>query len=113
MASEMFIRVYTAADVTPEAPIVAIREIGTTSAVLQLSSHPSPSPPTLLHNITYMGGCSTLTRTLVTPSNSNSVNITGLGEGSVYSFSIYSLGVFGLSSHQATTLVAQTHPAGR
>eukprot|EP00731_Ephydatia_muelleri_P027720 Em0019g593a len=99
------------ADVTPEAPIVAMREVGTTFAVLQLSSHPSPSPPTLLHNITYMGGCSTLTRTLVTPGNSSSVNITGLGEGSVYSFSIYSLGVLGLSSHQATTLVAQTNPA--
>ena len=96
----------------PEAPSVAIRELGATSAVLQLS-HPSPSPPTLLHNITYTGGCSSLIRALVTSGNSSYVNITGLGEGSVYSFSVYSVGVFYLSSPQASTLVAQTNSAGK
>ena len=104
----MFTRVNAAADVTPKAPVVAIREVGATAVALQLS-HPSQSPPTLLHNITYMGGCSTLARTLVAPGNGSFVNITGLGEGSVYSFSIYSVGVFHLSSPQTPPLTVQTN----
>ena len=103
---------FTDTDVAPERPgNVLASELGSTSAVIQWSQ-PSQSPPIYYHNITYVGGCSVLVSSLVTTGNISDVTVVGLEEGAVYNISVCSLGLFNISSPQASTEV-QTKATGK
>ena len=103
---------FTDTDVAPEAPgDIWASELGSTSVVIQWSQ-PSLGPPVYYHNITYMGGCSVLVSSLVTTGNINDVTVVGLEKGAVYNISVCSLGLFNISSPQASIEV-QTKATGK